>query len=240
MAERGAGSLQIKAHYIQVYNEQLTDLLSGRPVQLRGCGGEGGFSLQGAEEVDISSQNDFFQVLARGEANKRYGATAMNARSSRAHTVLAVALTHIEDERRAKSARRAAPAVVRSQLVLADLAGSEKISKSMVTGAGKKEAASINGGLFVLKKCIRALNEAKAHVPYLESKLTMLLKGTIGGSSCTFTLVVAAMDFSNRTVNGRRSQTVGRDCLACSTFTLVAPAMDHASDLSERWSHLVP
>ena len=79
--------------------------------------------------------------------------------------------------------------MVKSQLLLADLAGCEHLSKSKARGDAKREAATINSGLLVLKKCISALNQEKSHVPYLESKVTMLLKGALGGSSRTFCLV---------------------------------------------------
>jgi hypothetical protein len=74
------------------------------------------------------------------------------------------------------------------------VAGCEHISKSKVVGDARREAASINTGLLVLKKCIAALNQERPHVPFLESRLTMLLKGALGGAARTFVLVTGSMD----------------------------------------------
>lgn len=112
----------------------------------------------------------------------------MNERSSRAHTLLIVNLTHV------RAGSDGAGQMSTSQLILADLAGSEQIKKSKAVGAAKKEAAAINTGLFVLKRCITALNDSKPHVPFLESKLTMLLKGALGGASRTYCMVCASLD----------------------------------------------
>ena len=59
--------------------------------------------------------------------------------------------------------------LVRSQLHLIDLAGSERIKKSKATGTGLKEAVGINSSLLVLGKVIAALVESQHHVPYLVS-----------------------------------------------------------------------
>ena len=74
------------------------------------------------------------------------------------------------------------------------MAGCEQLKLSRATGAQKQETVGINRSLMVLTKCIRALVQAKKHVPFMESKLTMLLKNSLGGSSRTSTIVTGAMD----------------------------------------------
>ena len=61
---------------------------------MRGSG-QGGFHLQGAADASVGNREELWEVLRRGEARKHYAATAMNERSSRAHTLLVVHLTHI-------------------------------------------------------------------------------------------------------------------------------------------------
>jgi len=78
-----------------------------------------------------------------------------------------------------------------SKLFLADLGGSEQVKKSKVKGAQMQEAIFINQGLFALGKCVDALNEGHAFVPYQNSKLTMLLSEALGGD-CKTTVVVTA------------------------------------------------
>jgi hypothetical protein len=152
---------------------------------------------------------------------------AMNDRSSRAHTVLILNLTHVRPSRAegrqapaGNDAHMASGEIVKSQLLLADLAGCEHISKSKVVGEARKEAASINSGLLVLKKCISALNQEKSHVPFLESKLTMLLKGALGGSSRTFVLVTGSLDevHGDETVEAMR---FGEQCAGVTNSTRI-------------------
>ena len=84
-----------------------------------------------------------------------------------------------------------------STLHLVDLAGSERIKKSGATARGsarKAEAVGINGSLLVLGKVIAALVEARSHVPYLEAKLTTLLRAALGGASRTTALICCRRD----------------------------------------------
>lgn len=64
--------------------------------------------------------------------------------------------------------------LVKSQLHLIDLAGSERVKKSKATGTGLKEAIGINSSLLVLGKVIAALVESQHHVPYLVSPFAFL------------------------------------------------------------------
>mmetsp|Transcript_52160 Transcript_52160/g.118926 ORF Transcript_52160/g.118926 Transcript_52160/m.118926 type:complete len:207 (-) Transcript_52160:357-977(-) len=84
--------------------------------------------------------------------------------------------------------------VVHSTLHLVDLAGSERLKKSKAEGARKREAVGINESLMVLGKVIAALVEGARHVPYLECKLTTLLRGALGGASRTTALVCCRGD----------------------------------------------
>jgi hypothetical protein len=91
-----------------------------------------------------------------------------------------------------------------SKLQLVDLAGSEKSSLTGTTGQQAKEATDINKSLHVLRKVITALTEKqnksnKSHdaiIPYRESKLTCLLKQSLGGNS--YTLMIACLSPSDR------------------------------------------
>ncbi|VFQ78522.1 unnamed protein product [Cuscuta campestris] len=74
---------------------------------------------------------------------------------------------------------------VQSCLNLVDLAGSERVDRSEVTGDGLKEAQHINKSLSCLGDVITALAEKKPHVPYRNSKLTLVLQKSLGGSAKT-------------------------------------------------------
>jgi kinesin family protein 5 len=84
----------ISAQYVQIYQEQLTDLLTGDDVKLRGGSG-GNFTLQGAVTTPIDSFGDAVELLQIGEANKRFAATTMNNHSSRAHTVFILNISQV-------------------------------------------------------------------------------------------------------------------------------------------------
>jgi hypothetical protein len=63
-----------------------------------------------------------------------------------------------------------------------DLAGSERIKETGVVGLQQQESININKDLFVLGKVVSALSqETKGHVPYRDSKLTRLLRDSLGG-----------------------------------------------------------
>ena len=86
--------LRLSAQFVQIYDEHITDLLSGAPVMLReGEGGAPFTTLIGAAHVDLHSVDDALCMLRAGELHKRVAATAMNDASSRAHTIFLLSLT---------------------------------------------------------------------------------------------------------------------------------------------------
>ena len=84
--------------------------------------------------------------------------------------------------------------LLRSQLHLVDLAGSERVKRSGATGERMREAVGINSSLLVLGKVIAALVKGHRHVPYLESKLTTMLRAAFGGNSRTTVVVNCRSD----------------------------------------------
>jgi len=189
-------ALSLSAQYVQIYDERVTDLLSGGPVTVRDVGpgttddepaslGKPPMVLQGAAHVQLSSLADALALLRAGELHKRVAATAMNDTSSRAHTIFLLQVTQ-------RGGR--GDALLSSQLALVDLAGCEQIKQSRVVGQRMREAININSSLLVLGKCISALSEGRRHVPFHESKLTKLLRGAFGGSSRTTCCIAASPD----------------------------------------------
>lgn len=176
--------------------------------------------LDGRVDVPIDSVEGALALIAQGDACKRKAATAMNDRSSRAHCLFILTLVQayngVEHE---------------SRLFLADLGGSEKLTKSqaadefkslVITSGGEEvsritwaeyyahrgrlqESLNINVGLFSLQRCIEALLErdgARAegrtvHVPFADSKLTLLLKDALSGGARTTVLVCASLEPRN-------------------------------------------
>merc|ERR550537_1462655 len=66
-----------------------------------------------------------------------------------------------------------------------DLAGSERASQTNNRGIRMIEGANINRSLLALGNCITSLSSAAAFVPYRDSKMTRLLKDSLGGNCRT-------------------------------------------------------
>ena len=137
-------SIKVSAQYIQIYEETLTDLLSGGSVQLRDAGdyaetGQERAILQGAAHVQLESLNDALALLRAGELHKKVLATAMNDASSRGHTVFLISITQRGegsdgDEAGGEGEEAEGERLITSQLALVDLAGCEQLKQSKVTG----------------------------------------------------------------------------------------------------------
>lgn len=120
----------LSATYVEIYQEKVTDLIGGGPVTLRAAGG-GQVSLSGACETAVESMADLVDLLRRGDARKHSAATRMNARSSRAHTILVIKITQARDHR-----------VISSHLHLVDLAGCEQLHQSGARGQQRREVSA--------------------------------------------------------------------------------------------------
>jgi len=175
----------IKCSYIEIYNEQINDLLVNPPAEnlrLREFPNLG-MCVVGMTEKFIATPEEVFDCLSLGTANRIVCATGQNARSSRSHTVFVLV---VEQKLLDGSSKI-------SKLNLVDLAGSEKLSKTGAEGQALKEAQNINLSLTTLGRCISALTSAKKeHIPFRESKLTMILKESLGGNSKTALICTAS------------------------------------------------
>merc|ERR1719491_2228160 len=89
----------------------------------------------------------------------------------------------------------------RSKFHFVDLAGSERQKRSQAVGKRLKEGININKGLLVLGNVISALGDpskrGKTFVPYRDSKLTRLLKGSLGGNHKTLMIACVSPSSSN-------------------------------------------
>lgn len=145
----------------------------------------------------VMSREEVEELLAQGNFYRTTSATGCNEVSSRSHAVLQLRL----------EAQQEAGAKAIGKLALIDLAGSERATKTDNRGERLNEGANINRSLLALANCINALvgtgGRGHSHVPYRDSKLTRLLKDSLGGSSCTciITNVSPASDQFEETIN---------------------------------------
>ena len=129
--------------------------------------------------VRCDTEEDALNCLFEGELARTVAAHQLNQRSSRSHTVLTV---HIESRSRVESTDK----VVNSKLNLVDLAGSERTKKTGSSGLTLKEATYINKSLSFLEQVVIALSSnIRDHIPYRQSRLTNLLRDSLGGNCKT-------------------------------------------------------
>ncbi|XP_010877142.1 kinesin-like protein KIF15-A [Esox lucius] len=177
-------SFLCKCSFIEIYNEQIYDLLDSASASLflRENIKKGVF-VEGAVEKFVTSAAEAYQVLSMGWRNRRVASTSMNRESSRSHAVFTMTLESKETAKEVVNIRM-------SQLNLVDLAGSERQRDTHTEGTRLKEASSINLSLMCLGQVIMALvdvsNGKSRHICYRDSKLTFLLRDSLGGNAKTY------------------------------------------------------
>lgn len=175
--------------FLEIYNERVYDLLDGGStkdptgLQLRENGRKGVF-VEGLIESVVTNAKQAAELMTLGAQNRRVGQTAMNRESSRSHSVFILQIQSKETTPDGITKMRS------SRFNLVDLAGSERQRNTEAAGERLKEAGSINKSLSALGNVIMGLVEQSAgknrHVHYRDSKLTFLLKDSLGGNSKTF------------------------------------------------------
>ncbi|KAI4335052.1 hypothetical protein L6164_013735 [Bauhinia variegata] len=172
-----------KCSFLEIYNEQITDLLepSSTNLQLREDMKKGVY-VENLTEHSVGTVNDVLKLLLQGNANRKVAATHMNSESSRSHSVF-TCIIESRWEKDSLSHFRFA------RLNLVDLAGSERQKSSFADSERLKEAANINKSLSTLGLVIMTLVDQThgkpRHVPYRDSRLTFLLQDSLGGNSKT-------------------------------------------------------
>ena len=179
---------KVTVSFLEVYNENIRDLLS------EGVGMDEYLDLRedpikgpvvaGITEVEAKTSGEIMRLLHQGNARRSQAATAANEVSSRSHAVLQV----IIEARDSASGHGVVDNIKVGKLSLVDLAGSERAANTQNRGARLVEGANINRSLLALGNCINALGEKgnKGNfVPYRDSKLTRLLKDSLGGNCRT-------------------------------------------------------
>lgn len=205
---KGEKNWTLKATYVEIYNEQLRDLLIPDHVPSHERGAvtiredvKGNIILTGLRQVEINSVDDLMSALNFGSTLRQTDATAINARSSRSHAVFSLNLVQRKSKvqpTQASEKRFSVPleamsgtetwVTTDSKLHFVDLAGSERLKNTGAQGERAKEGISINAGLAALGKVISQLSsrQAGSHVSYRDSKLTRLLQDSLGGNAITY------------------------------------------------------
>jgi kinesin family protein 18/19 len=183
--QRNNYNYDIRVSFLEIYNEMIRDLIvvSEDVLDLREDKDKG-ICVAGLSEVEVESPEDVMELLFFGNQNRTQEATGANETSSRSHAILQIIV-----EAKDKASGTTAEIAV-GKLSLIDLAGSERAAKTNNRGIRMIEGANINRSLLSLGNCINALVDnmkkgSKNHIPYRDSKLTRLLKDSLGGNSRT-------------------------------------------------------
>ncbi|KAJ1413651.1 P-loop containing nucleoside triphosphate hydrolase [Sesbania bispinosa] len=234
----------VTVSYLQLYMETLHDLLNpaNDNIPIVEDPRTGDVSLPGATLVEIRNQQSFLELLKVGEANRVAANTKLNTESSRSHAILTVNVKRsvmenedtvsTENDDASHLTRPSKPLIRKSKLVVVDLAGSERIHKSGSEGHMLEEAKYINLSLSALGKCINALAESNAHVPFRDSKLTRLLRDSFGGTARTSLIVTIGPSPRHR---GETSSTIlfGQRAMKVENMLKIKEEFDYKS-LSRR------
>ncbi|CAA0822513.1 Probable 125 kDa kinesin-related protein [Striga hermonthica] len=218
----------VKVTFLELYNEEITDLLAPEEIskvvqedkqkkQLPLMeDGKGGVLVRGLEEEIVTSASEIFTLLERGSAKRRTAETLLNKQSSRSHSLFSITI-HIKE-----ATPEGEELIKCGKLNLVDLAGSENISRSGAREGRAREAGEINKSLLTLGRVINALVEHLGHIPYRDSKLTRLLRDSLGGrtKTCIIATVspavhcleetLSTLDYAHRAKNIRNKPEVNQ------------------------------
>ncbi|KAJ6316425.1 hypothetical protein OIU78_019670 [Salix suchowensis] len=180
----------MKVTFLELYNEDIMDLLapdeslngpddkSRKPIALMEDG-RGGVFIRGLEQEVVCTADRIYKILEKGSAKRHTADSLLNMQSSRSHTIFSITI-HVKE-----SSSNGEELMKCGKLNLVDLAGSENVVRSGAKEGRVREAGEINKSLLTLGRVINALVEHSGHVPYRDSKLTRLLRDSLGGNTKT-------------------------------------------------------
>lgn len=236
----------VKLSYFEIYKEELKDLLdtesSSKDLHIREDS-KSNTVVMGASELECESLDDVMLYLERGSACRRTGSTQMNEHSSRSHSVFTLVIEQRwsdSDSVDCNLGQRSQNPVtdvsmdetgdlehyVCSKFHFVDLAGSERAHRTGNAGDRLKESIHINSGLLALGNVISCLGDNKrkvTHIPYRDSKITRILKDSLGGNAKTLMICcispasssldesLNALKYANRARNIKNKPVINKD-----------------------------
>lgn len=180
----------IKVSYFEIYLDRIRDLLDPARDNLPVHEAKNGASyVKGVTERFVAAPQEVLEIIEEGKKNRHVAVTNMNEHSSRSHSIFCLQI---------KQNNVAVGTTLTGKLYLVDLAGSEKVAKTGAEGLNLEEAKQINLSLSSLGNVISALADGKKHVPYRDSKMTRILKDSLGGNCKTSIIICCSPSDYNR------------------------------------------
>lgn len=177
---------------VEIYNEDLRDLLAAPSTGLSASEKEkeksklkisnlqGFVTIAGLTFVELNTEDlkgglrQLEGLLDKAGRARMTASTAMNEHSSRSHALfmLDIGATHSDGV-----------TFLRGGLRLCDLAGSERLDRTGTASDATrlKETVNINKSLSCLADVFVSLGNKAPHIPYRNSKLTMVLQDCLSG-----------------------------------------------------------
>ena len=174
---------QIKLSVMEIYKEVMYDLFTNENNLKIIENKEKGIYIENLSEIYLSSIEEFFNYTELAQKNRKVAETKLNHNSSRSHCIMILEV--VQNYKKEKIIKKGI-------LNLVDLAGSEKVSKTGAVGETLEEAKKINLSLSTLGNVIHALTQGMGHVPFRDSKLTRILKESLGGNYKTYLIVTCS------------------------------------------------
>ncbi|KAB1252260.1 Kinesin-like protein KIF27 [Camelus dromedarius] len=204
ISENPSIDFNVKVSYIEVYKEDLRDLLeletSVKDLHIREDE-KGNTVIVGAKECQVESADEVLSLLEMGNAARHTGTTQMNEHSSRSHAIFTISVCQVKKNiEAAEDGSWYSHRHIVSKFHFVDLAGSERVTKTGNTGERFKESIQINSGLLALGNVISALGDPRrksSHIPYRDAKITRLLKDSLGGSAKTLMITCVSPSSSD-------------------------------------------
>ncbi|XP_051191807.1 kinesin-like protein KIN-10A [Lolium perenne] len=181
--EAGFGvGLFVQVAVLEIYNEEIYDLLVGTGApNTRGNTPKVRLEVMGkkAKNATYISGNEAGKIsreVAKVEKRRTVKSTLCNERSSRSHCMIILDVPSVG-----------------GRLMLVDMAGSENIEAAGQTGfEAKMQTAKINQGNTALKRVVESIANGDSHVPFRDSKLTMLLQDSFEDDKSKILMILCA------------------------------------------------
>ncbi|KAG7664713.1 KIP3 [[Candida] subhashii] len=180
--------IDVSLSYLEIYNETIKDLLDvsteSRKLVIREDVNQK-ITVSNLSSHRPNSVEEVMELILQGNKNRTTSPTEANVTSSRSHAVLQINIIQKNRTGDVKEEHTFAT------LSIIDLAGSERAAATKNRGVRLNEGANINKSLLALGNCINALCDPRRrnHIPYRDSKLTRLLKFSLGGNCKTVMIV---------------------------------------------------
>eukprot|EP00698_Gefionella_okellyi_P012488 TRINITY_DN3365_c0_g1_i1.p1 TRINITY_DN3365_c0_g1~~TRINITY_DN3365_c0_g1_i1.p1 ORF type:complete len:504 (-),score=105.92 TRINITY_DN3365_c0_g1_i1:997-2469(-) len=207
--ERPGAEFSVRASYMQIYNEAISDLLVPKSTNLNLIATSNGLVVEGLSEHNVTTEQHAMALIRRGKRNRFTAATTTNEMSSRSHAIFIVVVEQRETAwvNSVGDIRSVVPTGTThdyqqiqqnfkvGKLFLVDLAGSENLKFAAANVSRFRECRTINQSLFALSRVVEALAADNDQiVPYRESKLTRVLKDSLGGDCRTTLMAMCSPD----------------------------------------------